>query len=140
MKRELNNRFGGTFKIDPYIIAFCGTYIKFISHLIENNKKGIIFLDEIINIPELLNNLYPAFETVNKNIIEKAVFLKSKDTNFIQIADIWSFYVNKYIQITKGYKKYSDIKNEHCMKIFEKLNKKLLFGGYLSLNELFHTK
>lgn len=137
MKRVINLKYGSKLKLDPYIIAFCTTYVKFMTSLKEANQKGIIFLDEIIKIPELLNYIYPTFDNVNKNIIEKAVFLKSKDTNFIQIADIWSFYVNKYIQITEGYKKYSDIKNEHCIKIFEKLSKKILFGGYLNFDELF---
>lgn len=136
MKRELNNKFGSRFKIDPYIVSFCTTYVKFMTHLEEKNKKGIIFLDEIINIPELLNYLYPALEMANKNIVEKAVFVKSKDTNFIQIADMWSFYVNKYIQITEGYKKHSEIKNEHCIKVFEILSKKILFGGHLDLHEI----
>lgn len=136
MKKELKNKFDGKVKIDPYILAFCTTYVIFMSNLEENNKKGIIFLDEIIKIPEMLNNMYPTFNMYNKNIIEKAVFLKSKDTNFIQIADFWAFYVNKYTQITRGYKKYSEIKNEHCIKIFDKLNKKLLFGGYLDVHDI----
>lgn len=137
MKRAISLKYGSKLKLDPYIIAFCATYVKFMTYLEESNKKGIIFLDEIIKIPELLNYLYPTFDSVNKNIIEKAVFLKSKDTNFIQIADIWAFYANKYIQIKEGYKKYSEVKNKHCIKNFEKLNKKLLFGGYLNFDDLF---
>lgn len=136
MKKELKDRYDAKLKMDPYILAFLTTYVKFMGYLKDNNKKGMIFLDEIIRIPELLNYMYPTLDIYNENIIEKAVFLNSGDTNFIQIADIWSFYVNKYMQIRENYKKYSEIKNEHCIKMFEKLNKKLLFGGYLDLHEI----
>lgn len=128
LKKELNDRFGGKIKIDPYIIAFSVLYVKFMDNLEEENKKGIIFLDEILTMPEQLKTMYPTMELNNRNIIERAVFLKSEDTNFIQIADIFSFYTNKYLQITGNYKKYSEIKNEHCMKMFEKLSQKILFG------------
>jgi len=83
--------------------------MNFISKDLENKKeKGIIFLDEIINIPEYLNKIYPEISINNYSIIEKALFLKSRDTNCIQIADVFAFYVCQYINIKKGYKKYSN--------------------------------
>lgn len=136
MKKELKQNIDKSSRIDPYVISFCVLYTKMISYLKHNNEKGIIFLDEIISIPEKLKNIYPVMEKNNESIIEQAVFLKSKDTNFIQMADIFSFYTNKYIQIIKRNKRYSEVKNIHCLKMFEKLNEKLLFGGYFNLHDI----
>lgn len=135
-KMEMKKDLGKEIRIDPYVISFCALYVKMMNYLKKNNEKGIIFLDEIINIPEKLKAIYPTMEGDNKSIIEQAVFLKSKDTNFIQIADIFSFYTNKYIQIVKKNKRYSEIKNEHCIKMFEKLHEKMLFGGQFNLSDI----
>ena len=104
-KISMQQKLGNYVKVDPYIYSFCMLY-KFMSEYLENKKeKGIIFLDEIINIPEYLNKIYPEISVNNNSIIEQALFLKSKDTNFIQIADIFSFYVCQYLNIIKEYKK-----------------------------------
>lgn len=117
MQRELGN----FIKIDPYIYSFCMLY-KFIAEELESkNDKGIIFLDELINIPQYLNKIYPEISTSNHSIIEQALFLKSKDTNFLQIADVFSFYICQYLNIKKGYKKYSELKMNHCINNYNKL-------------------
>ena len=114
-------QFGHYLKVDPYIYSFCMLY-KFMSEYLESQKeKGIIFLDELINVPEYLNTIYPQISINDTSIIEQALFLKSKDTNFIQIADIFSFYVCQYLNITKGYKKYSKFKSNHCINNYNKL-------------------
>lgn len=124
-KNFMQKKMGNYLKIDPYIYSFCIMY-KYLSKTLENKKeKGIIFLDEIINIPEYLNKIYPDIAINNTSIIEQALFLKSKDTNFIQIADIFSFYVCQYLNIIKGYKEYSDFKNTHCIDIYNKLLNKI---------------
>ena len=111
-------------KVDPYIYAFCMFYHFTSETLSKNKEKGIIFLDEIFSIPEYLKKIYPEISTDNTSIIEQALFLKSKDTNFIQIADIYSFYVCQYLNIKKGYKKYSDLKRSHCINNYTKLLEK----------------
>ncbi len=120
-KISIQQKLGNYIKVDPYIYSFSMLY-KFMSEYLENKKeKGIIFLDEIINVPEYLNKIYPEISVNNNSIIEQALFLKSKDTNFIQIADIFSFYVCQYLNIIKEYKKYSDFKKEHCINAYNKL-------------------
>lgn len=109
-KLDLQQQYGKFVKIDPYIFGFTTLYNDFSKKLEKNNDKGIIFLDEIIDIPQTLNKIYPKLSANKKTIIEKALFLKSKDTNFIQIADIFSFYVCQYLNILKGNKKYSNLK------------------------------
>ena len=129
-KLDLQQRYGKFVKIDPYILGFTTLYNDFSDKLEKNNDKGIIFLDEIIDIPQALNKIYPELSANKKSIIEQALFLKSKDTNFIQIADIFSFYVCQYLNIIKGNKKYSDFKEKHCInnynKLITKINKKYL--------------
>jgi len=75
-----------------------------------------------------LNKIYPELSANKKSIIEQALFLKSKDTNFIQIADIFTFYVCQYLNIVNGNKKYSEFKEKHCIdnynKLITKTNKK----------------
>lgn len=120
-KMEVQQKFGNYVKVDPYIYSFCMLY-KFISQSLEkNNEKGIIFLDEIIDIPQYLSKIYSEISIQNHSIIEQALFLNSRDTNFIQIADIFSFYVCQYLNIQKGYKKYSDFKLNHCITSYNKL-------------------
>lgn len=126
-KRSLNNTFGNSIRIDPYIYAFGLLYDKISDYLKSQKDKGLIFLDDIITIPEQLRNIYPILSKENSTIIENAMFLKSKDTNFIQIADIYSFYINKYLSIKNEYKKYSVIKQQHCIDMYQKLSTKTNF-------------
>lgn len=126
-KRSLNASFGNSIKIDPYIYAFGLLYDKISNYLKNEKDKGLIFLDDILTIPEQLRNIYPILSKENSTIIENAMFLKSKDTNFIQIADIYSFYINKYLCIKSEYKKYSDIKQQHCIDMYKKLSTKTNF-------------
>lgn len=126
-KRSINDVFGNSIKIDPYIYAFGLLYDKISNYLHDKKNKGLIFLDDILTIPEQLQNIYPVLSKNNTTIIENAMFLKSKDTNFIQIADIFAFYVNKYICIKRKYKKYSEIKEKHCIDMYEKLSTKTNF-------------
>lgn len=129
-KLDLQQKYGNFVKIDPYIFGFTTLYNEFSNELEKDNSKGIIFLDEILDIPQTLNKLYPELSKNNNSIIEQALFLKSKDTNFIQIADIFSFYVSQYLNISKGYKKCSAFKEKHCTdnynKLITKTNKKYL--------------
>ena len=126
-KKSLKDIFKNSIKIDPYIYAFGLLYDKISNYLKCQKDKGLIFLDDILTIPEQLHNIYPVLSKDNYTIIENAMFLKSKDTNFIQIADIYSFYVNKYFCIKRGYKKYSDEKENHCMNMYKKLSTKTNF-------------
>lgn len=132
-KRNLNASLGNSIKIDPYIYAFGLLYDKISNYLKNQKDKGLIFLDDILTIPEQLQNIYPILSKENSTIIENAMFLKSKDTNFIQIADIYSFYINKYFSIKSEYKKYSDIKQQHCIDMYKKLSTKTNFmnSGFL---------
>jgi len=104
-RKNLNSTYGNSLKIDPYIYAFGILYDRVSTYLSNQESKGMIFLDDILTIPGQLRNIYPTLSRENNTIIENAMFLKSKDTNFIQIADIYSFYINKYLSIKK------DIKN-----------------------------
>ena len=122
-KRSVNNFFKNSIKIEPYIYSFVKMYELVSDILVKHNNKGIIFLDNILTIPSTLHNIYPILSKNNNTMIEEAMFLNSKDSNFIQIADIYAFYIEKYFSIKKGYKKYSAIKEEHCLNMYNKLNK-----------------
>ena len=74
-----------------------------------------------------LEVLYPKLTSVNKNIIEKTFYLNSKKNNFVQIADICSFYINKYNCIQKNLSTMDSFKTQHCIKMYEKLNNSI-FG------------
>lgn len=86
-------------------------------------------MDDILTIPSQLHNIYPVLSKNNCTMIEEAIFVKSDCTNFIQIADVFAFYIEKYFSIGKGYKKYGEIKNKHCLDMYEKLSKKINLIG-----------
>ena len=67
--------------------------------------------------------LYPRLKSDNKNIIEKVFYINSNKNNFIQIADICSFYTNKYHCIKRECSTMDNFKKEHCLKMYEKLSK-----------------
>lgn len=128
-KHSINNIFRNSIKIDPYVYAFGLLYNKISNYISYKKQKGLIFLDDILSIPEKLHTIYPSLSKNNTAIIENAMFLKSKNTNFIQIADIYSFYVNKYFSIQRNYKKYSDVKQQHCIDMYNKLSSKTNFAN-----------
>ena len=133
MQKELGNHI----KIDPYIYSFCMLY-QFLSIELEKKKThGIIFLDELINIPQQLKILYPSLSFNNHSIIEQALFLESKDTNFLQIVDVFTFYVCQYLNIKKEYKKYSELKTNHCINNYNKLITKTNLHTTEFLNSFF---
>lgn len=124
-KRSVYDNFKNSIKIEPYIYSFGMMYDHVSDLLVQHNNKGIIFLDDILTIPKTLHNIYPILSQNNCTMIEEAMFLNSKNSNFIQIADIAAFYIEKYFSISKGYKKYSSIKEEHCMNMYKNLMKKI---------------
>lgn len=125
--KQMNmDKFGALIKVDPYMYAFSQLSINLSEYLSSINETGIILLDEIIKIDQQISALYPNLDlSFNTSIIENPFFIKSNYTNFIQIADIFAFYMNKYHSIKKGYKKYSDIKEQHCIDIFNKFSKNI---------------
>lgn len=124
-KRSVYEHFRNLIKIEPYIYSFGLMYDHVSDLLVKHNNKGIIFLDNILTIPKTLHNIYPTLSQNNSTMIEEAMFLNSKNSNFIQIADIAAFYIEKFFSISKEYKKYSIIKEEHCMNMYKKLSKKI---------------
>lgn len=128
-KKGVNAVFGNTLKIDPYIYSFGKLYDNISQILRRDNKKGIVFLDDILSIPSRLHNIYPILSKNNSTMIEEAMFIKSQNTNFIQIADIFAFYIEKFFSITKKYKSYNEVKENHCLKIYEKLSEKISTEG-----------
>lgn len=128
-KHSINSIFKNPIKIDPYVYSFGLLYNKFSNYICSQKQKGLIFLDDILSIPEKLAPLYPVLSKNNTSIIENAMFLKSQNTNFIQIADIYSFYVNKYFSIQRNYKKYSNVKQQHCIDIYNILSSKTNFAN-----------
>jgi len=124
-KRSVYEHFRNLIKIEPYIYSFGLMYDHVSDLLVKHNNKGIIFLDNILTIPKTLHNIYPTLSQNNSTMIEEAMFLNSKNSNFIQIADIAAFYIEKFFSISKEYKKYSIIKEEHCMNMYKKLSTKI---------------
>ena len=123
-KKMLNEKYGNHVKLDPYLYSFVKLYEE-TSEYIENiNETGLIFLDQLIKIDKSIAMIYPSIQ--NKyldHIVEHPFFLDSSDSNFIQIVDLYSFYINKYYCLKNGYQNYIDLKNNHCIKMYKKLEK-----------------
>ena len=73
-----------------------------------------------------LEVLYPKLQINNKNIIEKTFYLNSKQNNFIQIADICSFYINKFNCIQNNYSTMDIFKKDHCINMYKKLSNSVI--------------
>ena len=126
LKKTYKKHFGNNIVIDPYLYSFSMLYEKFNEVLETENDFGIVFCDELKNMEKSLEILYPKLQINNKNIIEKTFYLDSKKNNFIQIADICSFYINKYNCIKDNYSTMDDFKRQHCINMYEKLNNSIL--------------
>lgn len=134
IKKYYQKHFGNNIIVDPYLYSFAVMYEKFNKILIKNNECGIIFCDELKSMENSLDILYPNLRKDNKNIIEKTFYLYSKTNNFIQIADVCAFYLNKYYTICKNLSTMDNFKKEHCIKMFKKLKK--LFDGKIQTLDL----
>lgn len=144
-KKHLLKTFGKNIKIDPYLYAFSLNYYNFNADLSKEDDYGIIFNDNLQNISQSIEMLYPKLVCNNKNIIEKSFYLDSKKNNFIQMADICALYLNKYICIRDNYCHYNPVKEKHCILMYEKLlslcgtyeNKKITLENQMSIDDLF---
>lgn len=125
-KKFITKEHGNSIKIDPYLYAFSFLSIDYNTFLINKKQNGMILLDENNNITDSLESLYSKllidkFENDTNNIVENALFLESRKSNFIQLADICNFYINKYYSINWFSPLNNKIKNEHCIQMYKKL-------------------
>lgn len=128
LKNYCNYHFGGALKIDPYLIAFPYITSFFDYYVTKRNDRGLIMLDEqnsiIANIDTTFSMVRLAGENTKSfhanNIIERALFLESIKSNYIQLADVCNFYINRYISMKNGLQP-SDDKKEHFKNMWDKL-------------------
>lgn len=125
-KQDCEKKLGTSFKVDPYLSAFTSLSYKYNNYLIENNTNGMIFLDEVQDKVIDINSMYEKlfidnFACDTNNIIEKVVYTQSKNNNFIQLADLCAFYINKRVNILLFDAVKNKQKKEHCIKMFDKL-------------------
>ncbi len=125
-RKTINKYIGNSVKIDPYLLGFTCISSAYNDYLIHEQKNGMIFLDEIKDKIKDINILYDKllftnFESNTNNIIEKVVYLESCKNNFIQMADICSFYINKYYCIKLFDMSANITKKQHCIDMFKKL-------------------
>ena len=135
LKRYCQSKYKMSIKIDPYLIAFSYVSVFFDYYLESKKSKGLIFLDEqrelITNIDRILEELKlisssEKLQIKIKNIIEKALFLDSARSNFIQIADICNFYINRYLSMKHGVNPHNPIKAEHITKMYYRIKPLIL--------------
>lgn len=125
-KKILNKKFGSSIKIDPYLLGFTCISNAYNEYLIEQQKNGMIFLDEIRDKIKDVDILYDKllsfnFECDTSNIIEKVVYLDSCKNNFIQMVDICNFYINKHYCIEIFNTVANPIKKQHCIDMYNKI-------------------
>lgn len=120
-KKIYKKHFGNNIVIDPYLYSFALIYKNYNKYLEENNSYGIVFCDELKKMETSLELLYPKLKAENKNIIEKTFYLNSEKNNFIQIADICSFYINKFNCIISNHSTMGEYKENHCIRMYKKI-------------------
>ena len=135
-KKTYKKHFGNNIIVDPYLFSFAVIYEYFNNFLNKSKDYGIVFCDELKKMENSLEVMYPKLKKENKNIIEKTFYLNSKKNNYIQIADVCSFYINKYNCIQKGIHTMDTYKTNHCIKMYKTLSVK--FGkitGYPQISD-----
>lgn len=133
LKNYCQSKFGMGIKIDPYLIAFPYISLSFDYFIKIKSSNGMIFLDEqsalvnrIENMLERLRLIEPADSKIRiDHVIEKALFLDSSKSNFIQLADICNFYINRYLSIKVGAVP-AELKKNHIEKIYQKIEPLIL--------------
>lgn len=120
-KKVYKKHFGNNIVVDPYLYSFAVIYEKYNKYLQKHNDYGIIFCDELKKMEQSLEILYPRLKEDNKNIIEKTFYLNSKKNNFIQMADICSFYINKFNCIMAKSSTMDKYKTYHCFRMYTKI-------------------
>lgn len=145
-KQDCEKKLGTSFKVDPYLYAFTSLSYKYNNYLIENSSNGMIFLDEVQDKVIDINYIYEKlfvdnFDCDTNNVIEKVVYTQSKNNNFIQLADLCAFYINKMVNILLFNSVKNEQKKEHCKKMFDKLAP-LIINYTFNTNDLFfkHVK
>lgn len=123
VKKIYKKHFGNNIIVDPYLYSFAVTYANLNNYLSKNNSYGIIFCDELKSMEDSLEIMYPNLKKDNKNIIERTFYLDSSKNNFIQIADVCSFYINKYLTICQNTSTMDNFKKDHCIRMYHKLSK-----------------
>lgn len=130
-KKFITKELSPSIKVDPYLISFIDLSNSYNNFLIKNNSNGMIFLDEIREKVKDIDILYKKLQLTNfdcdtNNIVEKALFLESSSSNFIQLVDICNFYINKYSSILFTGAVKNAIKKEHCIKMFRKIEPQIV--------------
>lgn len=120
-KKVYKKHFGNNIVVDPYLYSFAVVYENYNKYLKKHNDYGIIFCDELKKMEQSLEILYPRLKEDNRNIIEKTFYLNSRKNNFIQIADICSFYINKFNCIMAKSSTMDKYKTSHCFRIYSKI-------------------
>lgn len=113
-------------RVDPYLYAISFLSVEYNHFLINKNKNGMILVDEnnvvisqVENVQKLLVN--ENYVSNSNQIIENILFLESKKNNFIQLADICNFYINKYHSIMRYDCMKNEVKKEHCLEMYNKI-------------------
>lgn len=143
-KKFIAKELGPSIKIDPYLLSFINLSNGYNNFLIENKTNGMIFLDEVREKVKDIDILYDKLQLTNfgcdtNNIIEKALFLESSSSNFIQLVDVCNFYINKYYSIHFFGAVKNPIKKQHCIDMYNKICSLIIncSGGKDSLIKFF---
>ncbi len=128
LKNYCYRHFGNALKIDPYLIAFPYVTSFFDHYVTQRNERGLIMLDEQNSVISNIDTAFLKVQSIDNrakkfhaaNIIERALFLESVKSNFIQLADVCNFYINRYISMSNGVQPSED-KERHFQAMWDKL-------------------
>lgn len=110
-------------KIPPYIIAY--SYILQIAeqYLQEVNDNGILIADEQDTQNIIANDTLKVLRAISEpeikinRVVEKSFFINSRDSNLLQLADIFAYYIKRYYEI--DLKEMSDKSKDERERMFE---------------------
>ena len=130
LKEYCRYAFNNAVKIDPYFVAMPYLLSYFDDFLKNRGTYGIVFLDEQRELRDYfdvfekrIRVFFADRETINiDNIIEKAVFLDSSKSSFIQLADVVNFFITRKMLLDHRGCNYSREQDQFVLDMFNKLS------------------
>lgn len=134
LKAYCRAHYGTGVKVDPYFIALPYVLSFFDSFLITRKTRGIVFLDEQDQVYSKIDSVLDSFRVFtegssilkSEEIIERAMFLQSDKSNFVQIADVCNFIINRKHTMALHHIKPEREKDKFIIRMYDKLRPLIL--------------
>lgn len=138
LKLYCKRHFGNMVRIDPYYIAMPYVMSFFNSFLTARETHGIIFLDRQDELIKSFDNVQERIRIFSRNsqilktdhVIERAMFLESPKSNFVQMADVANYFITRKLLLDYRGCNYTKEKDQFVLDMYNKLSPLIMKPPY----------